>query len=57
MRKAYQINGGVRGLGLGLATPFIPCGPLYLIIWVAAISGSALSGGTMLAMFGLGTIP
>ena len=57
MRRAYQVNGGVRGLGLGLATPFIPCGPLYLIIWVAAISGSALSGATMLAMFGLGTIP
>jgi uncharacterized protein len=57
MQKAYRIHGGLRGLSLGLATPLIPCGPLYLMVWVAAISGSALEGKTMLGMFGLGTIP
>jgi uncharacterized protein len=57
MVKAYRIHGGLRGISLGLATPFIPCGPLYLIVWVAALSGSTLNGGSMLAMFGIGTIP
>lgn len=57
MRQAYKVSGTIRGLTLGLATPFIPCGPLYVIIWVAAVAGGAATGATMLAMFGLGTIP
>jgi len=57
MRRAYQTRGDVRGLALGLATPFIPCGPLYVIISVAAMAGSAFNGALMLALFGLGTIP
>ena len=57
MQKAYRVKGGVRGLSLGLATPFIPCGPLYIIVWVAAVAGSGSGGAIMLAMFGIGTIP
>ena len=57
MRWAYQTRGDARGLALGLATPFIPCGPLYVIVWVAAMAGSAFNGALMLALFGLGTIP
>ncbi len=56
-RHALRIHNGFRGLALGLLTPFIPCGPLYIIIWVAALAGSAWGGATMLALFGLGTIP
>lgn len=56
-RQALSIHSGFRGLALGLLTPFIPCGPLYIIIWVAALAGSAFGGATMLALFGLGTIP
>ncbi len=56
-RQALKLNGGARGVSLGLATPLIPCGPLYLIVWVAALAGSAQGGGLMLACFGLGAIP
>lgn len=56
-RQAFRVSSNVRGLALGLATPFIPCGPLYIIVWVAALAGSAAGGATMLAFFGLGTIP
>ena len=57
MKKAYSVKGGTRGLALGFATPFIPCGPLYLMVWIAALSGSTSQGAWMLLSFGLGTIP
>jgi len=56
-RQALKIRSGFRGLALGTLTPLIPCGPLYLIIWVAALAGTASGGATMLALFGLGTVP
>jgi sulfite exporter TauE/SafE len=42
---------------LGVVTPFLPCGPLYLIFGVALVSGSWLTGATLTASFALGTIP
>lgn len=42
---------------LGLATPFLPCGPLYLAFSAALVSGSWIAGATLLASFALGTIP
>lgn len=42
---------------LGLATPFLPCGPLYLILWVALLSGSPLFGAEISFGFALGTVP
>lgn len=42
---------------LGLLTPLLPCGPLWLMLGVAAVSASALRGGVLLAAFVLGTIP
>jgi sulfite exporter TauE/SafE len=42
---------------LGFFTPLLPCAPLYLVVAAAALSGSALSGATVMAAFGLGTIP
>jgi len=47
----------VRAAALGALTPFIPCGPLYLIVAAAALSGSAASGAAVLAAFALGTVP
>lgn len=57
MRWAYSISGWKRGLALGFATPLLPCGPLYLMFWVAALSGSSVSGAMILGVFGLGTVP
>jgi uncharacterized protein len=42
---------------LGLATPLLPCGPLYFLIGLAMLSGSALRGIEFMLAFGLGTIP
>lgn len=42
---------------LGLATPLLPCGPLYFLLSLALLSGSALRGVETLLAFGLGTVP
>ncbi len=42
---------------MGLATPLLPCGPLYFIVSLALISGSALRGVEFMLAFGLGTVP
>jgi len=42
---------------LGLATPLLPCGPLYMLAAVAMLTGSALRGGEFMLAFGLGTVP
>lgn len=42
---------------LGLATPAMPCGPLYLVFAVAMTTGSALRGFEFLTAFALGTLP
>ncbi|MEI8310980.1 MAG: sulfite exporter TauE/SafE family protein [Verrucomicrobiota bacterium] len=52
-----QDTAPVRATILGALTPFIPCGPLYMIVAAAALSGSALSGATVLVAFAAGTVP
>lgn len=42
---------------LGLATPLLPCGPLYFLLALALLSGSALRGVEFMLAFGLGTVP
>lgn len=42
---------------LGTATPLMPCGPLYFVAALAALSGSALRGVEFMLAFGLGTLP
>ena len=42
---------------LGLATPFLPCGPLYFFFGVALLAGSAPRGAELMLAFGLGTVP
>lgn len=42
---------------LGLLTPLIPCGPLWLMLGVAATTPSASEGALFLFSFALGTIP
>lgn len=58
MRPALQcIPRPLTGLGLGLATPALPCAPLYGLFWVALVSGSPLFGAEIALGFALGTIP
>lgn len=42
---------------LGGATPLLPCGPLYFIVALALLSGSAIRGAELMLAFGLGTVP
>ena len=44
-------------VALGLATPLLPCGPLYMLVAVAMLAGSALRGAEFMLAFGLGTVP
>ncbi len=46
-----------KGFGLGLVTPLLPCGPLYLMLGATLLAGSALQGLQFAAAFVLGTIP
>jgi sulfite exporter TauE/SafE len=42
---------------LGFATPLLPCGPLYYVMALAMITGSAWRGVEFMLAFGLGTVP
>lgn len=42
---------------LGAATPFLPCGPLYMVFGLAMVMGSPAVGAEFLLAFGLGTLP
>jgi sulfite exporter TauE/SafE len=63
--RAYmRISGRLRGYppaatsaALGLATPLLPCGPLYFLLAIALLSGSVARGAEFMLAFGLGTVP
>ncbi len=55
--RAFKMKSGLRAALLGLATPLLPCGPLYLMLGLAMVNGSALKGGGFSMAFGLGTLP
>ena len=42
---------------LGWLTPLLPCGPLWLMLGAAALTGSWTSGALHMGAFALGTIP
>jgi sulfite exporter TauE/SafE len=59
-----RLHGWMRGrsrvqaaAALGFATPLLPCGPLYFLVSLALLSGSALRGIEFMLAFGLGMVP
>jgi len=63
-RISLQLGSWIRGrsrvsaaAAVGFATPLLPCGPLYFILALALLSGSALRGVEFMLAFGLGTVP
>ncbi len=50
-------HGRLRGLGLGLALGFLPCGLVYAALVAAVGAGGAFPGALALVAFGLGTLP
>lgn len=63
-RAFLRASGSLRGCpppvaaaALGLATPLLPCGPLYFLLALALLSGTAVRGAEFMLAFGLGTVP
>jgi len=63
-RLTWKLQTWLRGrsrvqaaAAIGLATPLLPCGPLYFIVALALLSGSAQHGIQVMLAFGLGTVP
>ncbi|KAB2642135.1 MAG: sulfite exporter TauE/SafE family protein [Verrucomicrobia bacterium] len=44
-------------MAMGLLTPILPCGPLYMIFGSSLLAGSAARGAEFTLAFGLGTVP
>lgn len=55
--KAFSFSPPVRAAVVGLATPLLPCGPLYALLALALSTGSAIRGSEVMLAFGLGAIP
>lgn len=55
--RAFRMPVPFRAAILGLATPLLPCGPLYAVFAVALASGSATRGSSLMLAFGLGALP
>ena len=63
-KLAFHISSQVRSrpryqaaAALGLATPLFPCGPLYFLLALSLVAGSAARGAEFMLAFGLGTLP
>ena len=54
---ACRISATKGGFAMGLATPLLPCAPLYLLFGASLVTGSTLRGAEFAIAFGLGTIP
>jgi uncharacterized protein len=55
--RSFKLSAGRGALVMGLATPLLPCGPLYLLFAATLLSGSALRGAEFALAFGMGTVP
>lgn len=55
--RALRLSANRGGFLLGLFTPLLPCGPLYLLFGASLLTGSALRGAEFALAFGMGTIP
>lgn len=55
--RIFRLDSSLRAGLLGLATPLLPCGPLYVMFGLAMVNGSALKGGAFSMAFALGTLP
>jgi hypothetical protein len=56
-RPLFPITTPARAFGAGLAWGWLPCGMAYAMLTAAWLSGGAFKGATLMAMFGIGTLP
>lgn len=55
--KRISPDGALSALIIGMAWGLLPCAMVYSALTLAALSGSAFNGATLMAAFGLGTTP
>jgi len=56
-QRFARSSGPKKGIVMGLATPLLPCGPLYAMLAMGFLSGSPVRGAELMLVFSLGTIP
>lgn len=56
-RGLFPVTTPARAFGVGLAWGWLPCGMSYAMLTAALLTGSALAGASLMAMFGIGTLP
>lgn len=56
-RHFLPVTSPWQALGLGALWGWLPCGMVYAVLLTALASGNAAEGATILAAFGLGTLP
>ena len=57
MKHLLPLDSPLKLLALGGLWGWLPCGMVYSVLLTAMLSGSALSGATVMLVFGLGTLP
>lgn len=56
-RRIMPLDSPVKMLALGALWGWLPCGMVYSMLVTAMLAGSALDGASVMAAFGLGTLP
>jgi uncharacterized protein len=56
-KHLVPMDSSLKALALGGLWGWLPCGMVYSVLLTAMLSGSALSGATVMLVFGLGTLP
>lgn len=56
-KKMMPVNTPVRALVYGMTWGWLPCGMVYMVLLMTVTAGSAWEGGSMMLVFGLGTLP
>jgi sulfite exporter TauE/SafE len=56
-RPLLPVTTPVRAFAVGLVWGWLPCGMAYAMLSAAWLTGGAREGATLMAMFGIGTLP
>jgi len=56
-RRLLPVRSPGAALALGSLWGWLPCGLVYTMLLAAAVSGSPIQGGLVMAVFGAGTLP
>jgi len=56
-RRIFPIDGTPKAIAAGLLWGWVPCGLVYSMLVLALASGGAWQGASIMAAFGLGTLP